>query len=91
MTLVLVSLRQGNGLFHLDPYHSLPAVPLRSFMGEPAPTPTLGVAHGGRTQDDRRALIPEAYAWPHNCVQHARRTWRISGTMQSSPLDLDAP
>ncbi|KAJ6580082.1 hypothetical protein DFH09DRAFT_1076988 [Mycena vulgaris] len=44
---------QGNGLLHLDPHHSRPAIPLRPFMGEPAPPPT---------HDDRRSLGPEAYA-----------------------------
>ncbi|KAJ7121875.1 hypothetical protein C8R43DRAFT_959475 [Mycena crocata] len=49
----------GSGLFYLDPHHSLPAVPLRPYMGEAAP---LHPHDGHHAPDDRRSLNPEAYA-----------------------------
>ncbi|KAJ6527519.1 peptidase family C54-domain-containing protein [Mycena capillaripes] len=32
---------QGDGLFYLDPHHSRPAVPLKPFMGERPPAPSI--------------------------------------------------
>ncbi|KAJ7866785.1 hypothetical protein B0H14DRAFT_2732269, partial [Mycena olivaceomarginata] len=36
--LLLNRWRTGDGLFYLDPHHSRPAVPLRPFAAEPAPS-----------------------------------------------------
>jgi cysteine protease ATG4 len=36
--IILLRWRTGDGLFYLDPHHSRPAVPLRPFAAEPAPS-----------------------------------------------------